>query len=167
MGQRPTQSRASRQKVTGALHEQKGLELRMRGYTYPQIAKELGVSLGAAFRSVERGLARLRAENTEQAHQLREIESARLDIAMVQAMRILENSRKPDQRLRAIDRVVKLIDRRARLWGLDAPTKHELTGADGKPVSLEALALNVAGKSEAELAEYLRGLLAQLDGAKS
>jgi hypothetical protein len=38
--------------------------------------------------------------------------------------------------MRAVDTVIRLIDRRAKLNGLDMPVKTELTGADGGPLAL-------------------------------
>lgn len=38
----------------------------------------------------------------------------------------------------AVDRLVKLEARRAKLLGLDAPTKSELSGPDGGPIPVEA-----------------------------
>lgn len=36
--------------------------------------------------------------------------------------------------LGAVDREIRLMERRAKLLGLDAPTRQELTGKDGKPL---------------------------------
>ena len=35
---------------------------------------------------------------------------------------------------KAVDAVIKIMDRRAKLLGLDGPSKHEHTGKDGGPI---------------------------------
>src|SRR3990167_2042270 len=72
---------------------------------------------------------------TEKAEEIRAIETARLDV-MLHA--IAAKVRSGD--LPAIDRVLKIMDRRAALWGLDAPKHQVLTGADGGPVRLATVA---------------------------
>lgn len=39
--------------------------------------------------------------------------------------------------LRAVDRLLKLMERRSRFLGLDAPTKQEVSGPDGEPIRVE------------------------------
>jgi hypothetical protein len=45
-------------------------------------------------------------------------------------------------RLEIMDRIMKCMERRARLLGLDAPTRQQLSGPDGGPVRLEAQVSN-------------------------
>jgi len=40
--------------------------------------------------------------------------------------------------MRAVDTVLRLMDRRAKLNGLDAPVRNEVTGADGGPLALSS-----------------------------
>jgi hypothetical protein len=39
----------------------------------------------------------------------------------------------------AVDRVLKIMERQARLHGLDAPTRTEVSGADGAPIQVQAV----------------------------
>ncbi|MCT9007035.1 hypothetical protein [Streptomyces rhizosphaerihabitans] len=42
-----------------------------------------------------------------------------------------------DQDLAAIDRTLRIMERRARLLGLDMPVRTEMSGPDGGPVQVE------------------------------
>lgn len=58
----------------------------------------------------------------------------------------------------AVDRLVKLMEREARLFGYDAPQKQELTGAGGAPLLSEANIIAVlAGLSDGQLARIAEG----------
>lgn len=132
--------------------------LRTEGQTYAQIAETLGYNdKAAAQKAVERALTAIVAEP---ASHLRALEDARLDVALVVAFRVLRTkhitvsngrlildpvTELPLQddapNLAAIDRIVKISDRRAKLHGLDAPVKFEgfdPTGVDAQIAQLAA-----------------------------
>lgn len=103
-------------RATVAGNENKAVELRKAGLPYAQIADALGfASASSAYRTVMRALAR---NQSEQVEELRMIEGARLD-RMQQA--VWQRAVQGD--LHTIDRVLRIMDRRARLFGLDAPQK--------------------------------------------
>lgn len=125
--------------------------LRAQGLTYPKIAEQLGFrDQWAARTAVERAL---RDTVTEPASEVRVLELARLDHALMVAFRILRTNHlltsggkvvevidhetgqvvpliddKP--KLQAIDRIIRIAERRARLLGLDAPTQLQLLTVD-------------------------------------
>ena len=103
--------------------------LKKAGKTYEEIRRILGCSKGAVVKAVQRGLAELKAETAADAAVLRTIEAARLDTAQAA---IWPAVLKGD--LGAIDRFVRVSQRRAALLGLDAPTQRVLTGPDGGPI---------------------------------
>jgi hypothetical protein len=124
-----------------ASHERKlrALELRKAAVPYQQIADELGYrSASGAFNAVK---AALKATLREPAEELRELELARLDAMLLPLWRRVQRG---DEK--AIDRALRIMERRARLLGLDAPTRGQLSGPDGKP-----LALDLSGLSEEQL----------------
>ena len=124
-----------------ASHERKlrALELRKAAVPYQQIADELGYrSASGAFNAVK---AALKATLREPAEELRELELARLDAMLLPLWRRIQRG---DEK--AIDRALRIMERRARLLGLDAPTRGQLSGPDGKP-----LALDLSGLSEEQL----------------
>lgn len=138
--------------------------LRMRGSTYEQIAQQLGYShRDLARRAVQRALT---AVVSEPAAELRQLELIRLDELwrrgwavldrehhLVQAGRVVRDaagSPVPDWHpvLRAIDSLLRVMDRRARLLGLDAPVRVV-------PISI--------GEIEAEIAALERDLAVEGD----
>lgn len=108
------------------------LQLRKAGLTFEQIAacsKKIKTR-SAAWKACERALVKLIQEPAED---LRKIELARLDEVMMSIwpLCLMKN-------LAAIDRFLKIQERRSRLLGLDIPVKqeHELTGPGGAPLQL-------------------------------
>ena len=97
----------------------KALELRRKGWSYPKIADELGVALSTAYRYVNNELERLANERHIEGEKVLDIELARLDRLTEAIMERCE-----DGSLDHIDTMMKLMDRRAKLLGLNAPTKH-------------------------------------------
>lgn len=96
---------------TAAEKRAEALELRAMGYNYQAIADEVGYgSRGAAHKAVAQELRNIPREAAEQA---REMELGRLDDLQMAAM---NGAMAGD--LFAIDRVVKIIESRARLLGL-------------------------------------------------
>ena len=105
------------------------LDLRIAGATYRQIGAQLGVSEYTAYHDVQDELGRLDATLTEKAERLRDLEARRLDqvtIALQPGIRAGDP--------RAILAAVRIMERRAKLFGLDAPTK--IAGPDGEAVSI-------------------------------
>ena len=100
--------------------EHDALELRTRGCTYDQISKALGMSLSGAADAVRRALEALKSETQEKAHEVRDLELRRLD----KMLQIAEAAAEGGD-LAAIDRVIRIQERRSKYLGLDAPAKSE------------------------------------------
>jgi AcrR family transcriptional regulator len=139
------------------------LELRRKRWSFDQIGAELGVTAGAAFRYFREEMARLASVTHETATELRQLETATLDEA---EKALLERIRNP-----AVDRfgevepvsghvaaLVRVQERRAKLLGLDAPTKLEHSGPDGGPIQVAAV--DLSRLSDGEL-QALRDLVAK------
>lgn len=95
------------------------LALRKTGATYDQIAGALGyASRGAAHRAVQR---LLKAHEVEGVEELRKLEDSRLDEML---FAIYKAARGGD--LGAIDRILRIMERRAKLLGLDMPALSEV-----------------------------------------
>ncbi len=144
--------------VTAARRDARAAELRTRGLSYQQIADQLGYTSRAnAYRAVARALAEIVAEP---AAELRALELARLD-AMARAARavlegehwvvshgrVVEHDGRPlvDDApvLHAIDRLLAIQTRRARLLGLDAPAKVRVITEDLLDREIERLTAEV------------------------
>ena len=96
------------------------LDLRQAGASYRQIGNTLGVSHVTAFRYVRR---LLREHTREPAEQIRDAEIARLDrLLMGHWGKAIGGD------VNATRTVLSIMDRRAKLLGLDAPPRIDLTG---------------------------------------
>jgi hypothetical protein len=105
------------------------LELRIAGHTYAVIGKTLGVSEKTAYLDVQDELGRLDAVIKQKAERLRDLEMRRLERLTI-ALQPGIDAGDP----RSILAGVRLMERRAKLCGLDAPL--QVTGADGAPLSV-------------------------------
>jgi hypothetical protein len=112
------------------------LELRKGGMTYRQISdaaiRRFGIQnlpkgwdCRYAAMDVKRELEKIQSINEQQAEDVRAIELERLDAILAS---IWARVKRGD--LAAIDRVLKVMRRRADLMGLDAPSKHQLLDID-------------------------------------
>ena len=105
------------------------LRLRIRGLTFDAIGKELGVTRQAACKAYRVAMDALAAETRGTATQLRELELARLD----ELQAGIHNAALASDPA-AVQAELKIMDRRARLMGLDARQTIDIT-TDGKPLS--------------------------------
>ena len=101
----------------------KALELRKRGLNYTQIGKKLGCHRSTACRYVLSELENLADKCREEAVHVRDIELQRLDALYLKAWEAVEGGDLP-----AIDRCLRIMERRAKLLGLDAAEKIEHSG---------------------------------------
>jgi len=116
-------SKAPKDTARKAVLMGEALTLRIKGLSFEDIGAKLGIARSTAHGYVIEALEQRAAENAEKAAELRELESERMDAAIKS---IYPKVEKGD--LAAIDRLVRLADRRARFYGLDAPKRHHVTG---------------------------------------
>jgi DNA-binding transcriptional MerR regulator len=122
-------------KVQAVERQRQALELRKAGLDYESIAKQLGYAhFQSAYKAVQTALTRTLQEP---ADEVRQLEVKRLDAILVSLWPAVH---KGD--VQSIAQALKVMERRARLLGLDAPTKiaptdptgereyHELTDAE-------------------------------------
>lgn len=148
--------------IQGELHI-KMLQLRRQGKSPADIAKELGVSRETVRRELLLVLKAAAEQIQEEVAYYRAMESMKLDDYEQRMARILysDDARwqkevfikgEPmmmdvdgeEQRMKAVDRLLKIQERRAALWGLDAPKKVE----EEKPASIipiETLTIQLNG----------------------
>lgn len=127
-------------RVSVARRQTEALELRAAGWTLDEIAEKLGYSTATLARRAV--LAALKRAGAAPASEYRKVERARLE-------RIIKSiwpkcvGREPGTRgpadpgeppdLESIDRLVKLMQRRAALDGLDAPKRTQIGGDPNSP----------------------------------
>lgn len=130
-------------RVKAAERTRQAIALKKAGLSLEAIGQRLGISKAAAGKALHRGLAELRAETLVDAEELRTIESARLDQAQAAIWPEVVKGK-----LAAIDRFVRIAQRRAALLGLDAPTKVDATVEDTTQprAAMEAMLAGLAEK---------------------
>ena len=128
-------SRQGPTKVRTALLEERCLSLRPEGLTHREIAARLGIAPSSAYKRVRHALDAVNERNAAEAERLRTLELLRLD-ALQDAIweKALEGEAK------SLSRVLAIMERRAKLLGLDAPAKREAkVSPQGTQLRREAL----------------------------
>ena len=123
----PRRPDTDRRTITGEEHRLKALQLRKAGLSYATIGTQLHCTKQNAYRLVKSALDNLRTHCAEATETLRQLELERLDALL---MGLWTPASRGDHA--AIDRVLKIMERRARLLGLDAPAKVAPTSPDGE-----------------------------------
>lgn len=116
--------------------EAEAIELRKQGLTYGQIGEMLGISEMGAHKCVSRALDKFKTELSEQTADVRQLELQRLD-ALFYGVWLKAQSGDPS----SIGSAIKIMERRAKLLGLDAASKNELSGPDGGPLTVGVFAV--------------------------
>ena len=133
MGRAKSATAADR--VQAREREVKALELRKAGASYQQIGDQIGVSKQACHKMVTRVLGELVALAAESAEEVRRLEIDRMDAMMVG---LWDKARRGHEG--AVDRVLRIMTRRAALLGLDMPTRSEIAHtANVAPTDLSKL----------------------------
>lgn len=136
------------------------LRHRQRGLSYRSIAAQLSISEGQARQDVKRALGDLAKEQRLETMSLRQLELSRLDdLYLGLAPNITLKFDKEGKlieplNLDAVDRALKIIEQRAKLLGLYAPTKIDM-GIELVIVQQAVDALKKAGLDPAEVFQNL------------
>lgn len=99
----------------------KAMSLRLENYSYREIAKKLGVAPGTAHRYVRAAVKSIQKKYSEKAELIVTVEINKLD-KLEKALQ--KEAREGD--IKASTTILKIMERRARLLGLDAPARTEL-----------------------------------------
>ena len=110
----------------------KAVDLRRSGLGFVEIGDRLGIGKSTAHRLIDEGMASARAQIVASVDELRAEEVSRLDGMLAKLYPLAAEGD-----VQAIDRVIKIGERRAKLLGLDAPIRTALQGGgdDAPPVS--------------------------------
>ncbi len=121
--------RASAPKIETIENRLKAVQLRLRGLSYDEIAKTMGLSnRSVAWKLVTAAIEDTLQETREDVSEYVATQVLQID-RLIRAVFPMATGSPPD--LKAVDRMVKLMDRKARLLGLDAGTRA-LLGTDGQ-----------------------------------
>ena len=145
--------------VENVERDHRAAEMRARGMTYEQIAQAMGIkSRQGAWEMVHRALSEVPKESTERLlalelakldHMERQVHAvlARKHLQIAASGRVVLFNGEPveddEVAMKAVDRLLKISQRRARLLGLEAPTRVNL-GVNEEQVELVLGALSAA-----------------------
>jgi hypothetical protein len=120
----------------------KAVALRLAGLDFQAIASQLGYSnRGQAVADVQKAISARVEDGTRSIDELREIELLRLDrLQAATWSTALSGDHK------AIDQTLKIIDRRCKLLGLDAPERHEVVTIDWLDSQIRELQAVIASR---------------------
>jgi hypothetical protein len=153
--------KAPPKKVEKLEQKSKAIQMRMLRFSYRAIAERLGITHTTAERWVAEAMGEYNQTRLQGAEKLRERELAHLDYLITKLAPKIEAGDTG-----AIGSAVRVSERRARLLGLDAPAKVEVTNtvlhidysklSDGELQTLQTL-LDKSGVIDAEPAEDTAG----------
>jgi outer membrane PBP1 activator LpoA protein len=138
IGSRNDGAKTAPAKVPAAARREKALELRVKGRSIRSIAKELKVSKSQVQRDLEAELKAAAEDRRKIAELLIDLELTKLDELEQEAWKHIRDGELP-----AIDRVLRSMERRAKLLGLDK------TGEGGDTGSLDDLVATIERMREA------------------
>lgn len=121
--------------------EAKVLEMRRGGFTFDLIATRLGyASASGAYKAYQTACNRIVYSEVAET---RNVEMDRLDIAQAAIWGDIINGATPEDRARGVQALVRIMERRAKLLGLDMPTKAqiEVTNYDTSTIDAEVARL--------------------------
>jgi DNA-binding transcriptional MerR regulator len=117
--------------------EKKALELKKLGYSYRKIGDALDMSHTQARHDIENALAYIKDDVAVDAKALRDLEVARLDDMLLKLQSKINDPH--NTHYKAFDTALRIMERRSKLLGLDAPVKvQELTWRDQAIADIKA-----------------------------
>ena len=122
-----------------ALRQSSALSLRIKGYSFREIAAELDISVSVAHSDVRSAMSGTLKRTQDELDAERELDLHRCDSGLRMTAKILADETldpESELKLKALDRQIKLQEQRAKLLGLYAPTKVE---AEVNAVGLDEL----------------------------
>lgn len=132
----------SAQAIAAMRRKDEAIDLKADGLSFAQIGDRLGISRQAAHKLVMSAIDEEREERPQKVAQLIEVSNRRLMRLMV---RYFPDAEKGD--LAALGAVLKLEERFAKLNGLDAATRTELSGPEGAPLQSAVFAIPLTAPS--------------------
>jgi hypothetical protein len=109
--------------------EERILQLRIQGWSYPRIARELGISQSTAHARCQAAIARLHESVVHRAGQLRMVQLARYEAMLAS---LWEQATTPGAagRLHAMEQLTRVMERIDRVGGTEAPLRKIIRVVD-------------------------------------
>lgn len=121
-----SRSKTSADRVNAASRRVKVVQMRMAGLAVREIATQVGCSPGTVSKDLYHALSEYQTNTEEEIERFRELWNQRLE-KMVQGLWVSASR----GNVGAVDRIVRLAERSARLNGLDRPVKVAPTNPNG------------------------------------
>ena len=109
--------------IQSAEQARKCFEMRRAGMSYRQIAERLGCAPSTVHRWVSEWMDEYNLQTEEQFQLMRQEQTSRLDAALVALWPRVRNGDAD-----AVNSMIRIEQQRAKLWGLDAPERVDVTG---------------------------------------
>jgi len=122
-----SRSKTSKERMTAAERRPKVVSMRKAGYGQREIADQLGIAVSTVCKDLQFALEEYGAATAREVSEMRALDNARIE-EMIKAIWLKAKS----GQVTAIDRVVKLLERRAKLNGLDGVVKVAPTDPTGE-----------------------------------
>lgn len=151
---RPPQLRVPHHEIVAAEVAEKqreALDLRKLGLTYEAIAKRMNCSAMSAHRYVNKAIAAIPKEAAEDTKRVM-LETCYANLVQINTR--IQAGLTPEQAFKAIGAMVKVRDQIAKYEGHYAPTRAELTGRDGSPLTMTVTDLE--GMNDDQLDRIIR-----------
>lgn len=146
--------------TTAATRSFDAVRLRDEGMGFEEIGQALGISRQGATKAYDRGMATLEEETRDIARHRAAADARKLD-RMEQGLLRDAYTGNPQ----AVQSVLKIMERRAKLFGMDAPTKSELTGKDGEALGSGVFAMPMRALTVEEWSAEAKALAANEESA--
>lgn len=115
------QSKMSPNRIQALERARQALSLRREGKRYDEIGEALGITASGAWRLVQRAYRRAQKQNDSEVEFQRKLDLERCDVAISALWpNVLAG------KYGAIERLMQVLERRAKLLGLDAPVKVDI-----------------------------------------
>jgi hypothetical protein len=147
----PVRSTRSKRQV----RRSKAVRMRIAGHSPEDIAAELGyVSPAAASADIYEALAKQLTTPDHNVEILREIECKRLDMMLLALHPGIERGNP-----RSVEIAIRILERRAKMMGLDSATKVELLTVDDIDAQIAKLTEKMTERAESAIDEEIRQFL--------
>jgi DNA-binding transcriptional MerR regulator len=128
----PPESKASARRLKNAETLKQVIDLRMAGLTCEEIGHQLGVTKQSVQKRLTKWIAQANAMNANSMLELQEMQLRRLERLRAKLWPLAFG---PAPDMKAIDRILNIEERIARLKGLDAPARKDIT-SEGKTIMI-------------------------------
>lgn len=132
----------------------RAVDLRAAGWTYDEIAAELGVAHQTARLDVHEIMSEIEAESVPA---LREVESRRLDAVVYNALQTMALHPNTELSLKASDKLMQAIRTRAMLFGLNAPVEVSIQAVSETDAEIRELLQRVEAANQRTHAQIVEG----------